>query len=150
MQSLKDYYPEIIIESKAIEVAKGINKAIVDVDDSLSYKDFAEAVAAILIEDYGTHNFAPFMEVLHARLGMDESLNENEDLSSLDDFLTYFKSYDAYYQYIDNGGQYKSAKDNNDRILSRFNALSPEDKEVAFKAVQGHFKDDRAINSFKL
>lgn len=149
MKNLKDYFPEILDESKAIEVAKGINKAIVDVDDSLSYKDFAEAVAAILIEDYGTHNFEPFMEVLHARLGMNESLNENEDLSSLEDFLKYFKSYDAYYEYIDDGGQYRRAKDNNDRILARFNALSPEDKKVALKAVQDHFKDERAINAFK-
>jgi len=149
MKNLKDYFPEILDESKAIEVAKGINKAIVDVDDSLSYKDFAEAVAAILIEDYGTHNFEPFMKVLHARLGMNESINENEDLSSLDAFLKYFKSYDAYYEYIDDGGQYRRAKDNNDRILARFNALSPEDREVALKAVQDHFKDERAINAFK-
>ena len=76
MKNFKSYFPEIIEESKAIEVAKGINKAIIDVDDSLSYKDFAEAVAAILIEDYGTHNFAPFMKVLHASLGMKESINE--------------------------------------------------------------------------
>ena len=73
----------------------------------------------------------------------------NEDLSSLDDFLKYFKSYDAYYEYIDNGGQYERAKQNNNRILARFNALSPEDREVALKAVQDHFKDDRAINAFK-
>ena len=30
-----------------------------------------------------------------------------------------------------------------------FKALSPEDREVALKAVQDHFKDDRAINAFK-
>jgi len=149
MKNLKDYFPEILDESKAIEVAKGINKAIVDVDDSLSYKDFAEAVAILLKDEYGSHNFNPFMEVLHAELGMNESINENEDLSSLDDFLKYFKSYDAYYEYIDDGGQYRRAKDNNDRILARFNALSPEDKKVAFEAVQNHFKDERAINAFK-
>ena len=149
MKNLKDYFPEILDESKAIEVAKGINKAIVDVDDSLSYKDFAEAVAAILIEDYGTHNFEPFMKVLHARLGMNESINENEDLSPLDEFLKYFKSYDAYYEYIDDGGQYRRAAANNKAILDMFKALSPEDKKVAFKAVQDHFKDERAINAFK-
>ena len=149
MKNLKDYFPEILDESKAIEVAKGINKAIVDVDDSLSYKDFAEAVAAILIEDYGTHNFEPFMKVLHARLGMNESINENEDLSPLDEFLKYFKSYDAYYEYIDDGGQYRRAAANNKAILDMFKALSPEDKKVAFEAVQNHFKDERAINAFK-
>lgn len=150
MKNLKDYFPNIIEESKAIEVAKGINKAIVDVDDSLSYVDFAEAVAAILIEDYGTHNFAPFMKVLHAKLGIEESLNLNEDSSSLDDFLKYFKSYDPYYEYIDDGGQYRRASDNNNRILAMFKALSPEDKEVAFKATQDYFESDRGRNAFKL
>jgi hypothetical protein len=122
---------------------------MVKIDDSMSYKDFADAVANILIDEYGTHNFNPFMEVLHARLGMNESLNENEDLSSLDDFLKYFKSYDAYYEYIDDGGQYRRASDRNDRIIAMFKALSPEDKEVALKAVMDHFKDERAINAFK-
>lgn len=135
--------------SKSQQLSMAINNAMVKIDDSMSYKDFAEAVASILINEYGTHNYAPFMEILHARLGINESLNENEDLSSLDDFLKYFKSYDAYYEYIDDGGQYQRAKDNNDRILARYNALSPEDREVALKAVQDHFKDERAINAFK-
>ena len=135
--------------TKSQQLANSINSAMIEIDDSMSYKDFAEAVASILIDEYGTHNFNPFMEVLHARLGMNESLNENEDLSSLDDFLKYFKSYDAYYMFIDDGGQYERAKQNNNRILARFNALSPEDKEVALKAVQDHFKDERAINAFK-
>ena len=49
---------------------------MLQIDDSMSYVDFADAVASILIDEYGTHNFTPFMEVLHARLGMNESLNE--------------------------------------------------------------------------
>ena len=135
--------------SKSQQLTNAINSAMIQIDDSMSYKDFADAVANILIDEYGTHNFTPFMEVLHARLGMNESINENEDLSSLDAFLKYFKSYDPYYEYIDDGGQYQSAKQNNNRILARFNALSPEDKKTAFKAVQNHFKDERAINAFK-
>jgi len=145
MKNLKEYYSNL----EENEVAKAIDNAIASVDENLSYKDFAIGVAAILKDEYGSHNFSPFMEVLHAELGMNESINENEDLSSLDDFLKYFKSYDAYYEYIDDGGQYRRAKDNNDRLLARFNALSPEDKEVALKAVQDHFKDERAINAFK-
>jgi hypothetical protein len=135
--------------TKSQSLANAINTAMLQIDDSMSYTDFAEAVASILIDEYGTHNFTPFMEVLNARLGMNKSLNENEDLSSLDDFLEYFKSYDAYSEYIDDGGQYKRAQDNNDRILARFNALSPEDREVALKAVMSYFKDEKAINSFK-
>ena len=135
--------------TKSQSLANAINAAMLQIDDSMSYTDFAEAIASILIDEYGTHNFTPFMEVLNARLGMNKSLNENEDLSSLDDFLEYFKSYDAYSEYIDDGGQYKRAQDNNDRILARFNALSPEDREVALKAVMSYFKDEKAINSFK-
>jgi len=145
---LKDFYPNLT-ENKAQEAASAIDKALMSVDESLSYKDFALAVARILIDEYGQHNFMPFMDVLHAELGISESLNENEDLSSLDDFLKYFKSYDAYYEYIDDGGQYQRAKQNNNRILARYNALSPEDKKTAFKAVQDHTKDERTINAFK-
>ena len=136
--------------TKSQSLANDINTAMLQIDDYMSYVDFADAVASILIDEYGTHNFTPFMEVLHARLGMNESINENEDLSSLDDFLKYFKSYDPYYEYIDDGGQYERAKQNNNRILARFNALPPEDKEVAFKATQDHFESDRGRNAFKL
>ena len=99
MKNLNDYYQHL----SENEVAKGINQALINVDDSLSYKDFAIGVAAVLKDEYGSHNFTPFMKVLHAELGMDtnnvpqdtedmldyqdrvmdqgmnESLNENED-----------------------------------------------------------------------
>ena len=146
---LKEFFPHLQ-ENKAQQAAQAIDKALMSVDESLSYKDFALAVARILIDEYGQHNFMPFMDVLHAELGISESLNENEDLSSLEDFLKYFKSYDPYYEYIDDGGQYQNAKQNNNRILARFNALSPEDKKVAFKATQDYFNSDRGKNAFKL
>tara|TARA_B110000858_G_scaffold160492_1_gene184575 strand:- start:299 stop:925 length:627 start_codon:yes stop_codon:yes gene_type:complete len=64
--------------SKSQQLAIAMNNAMVEIDDSMSYKDFAEAVASILINEYGSHNFGPFMEVLHTKLGMKESLNEND------------------------------------------------------------------------
>ena len=151
---LKEFFPQIIQENKPNLVAKAIDQAIAGVDESLSYKDFAVAVAIVLKEEYGAHLFDDWMEILHAELGKirtykNKSISENEDLSSLDEFLKYFKSYDAYYEYIDDGGQYRRAATNNNRILAMFKALSPEDKKVAFKAVQNHFKDERAINAFK-
>ena len=136
--------------SKSQQLANSINSVMIEIDDSMSYKDFADAVASILIDEYGTHNFTPFMEVLHARLGMNESINEDENLSPLDEFLKYFKSYDVYVEYIDDGGQYRRASDRNDRIIAMFKALSPEDKKVAFKATQDHFESDRGRNAFKL
>ena len=36
----------------------------------MSYKDFALAIGKILRDDYGKHNFEPFMKVLHKDLGM--------------------------------------------------------------------------------
>ena len=69
MKKLNDYYPELT-ESVAQEAAKAMDDAIASVDENLSYKDFALAVAAILKDEYGSHNFGPFMEILHAELGM--------------------------------------------------------------------------------
>ena len=53
--------------TKSQKLALAINSAIMEIDDSLSYKDLADAVAAILIEDYGTNNFVPFMELLQSK-----------------------------------------------------------------------------------
>lgn len=77
MKNLTEYFPDLT-ENTASEAAKAMNDAIETVDENLSYKDFALAVAAILKDEYGSHNFGPFMEVLHAELGMKESLNENQ------------------------------------------------------------------------
>jgi len=54
-------------------LAQQINQVL---PENLGYKEFAKAVAEILKDEYGSHNFDPFMDVLHAELGMNESLNE--------------------------------------------------------------------------
>lgn len=77
-----------LYESQADLAAKAIDQAITGVDESLGYKDFAKAVATILKDEYGTHNFNPFMEILHAELGINESLNEAEDIPSFLEDLT--------------------------------------------------------------
>ena len=38
--------------------------AIDEIDDSLNVKDFAEVVSHILVNDYGSHNYKEFMNVL--------------------------------------------------------------------------------------
>jgi hypothetical protein len=68
-----------LLESTADQTATVISKAIETVDENLSYKDFALAVAKILKDEYGSQNFDPFMEVLYAELGMKESLNEDKE-----------------------------------------------------------------------
>ena len=74
-------------ESKADSVAKAMDDAIASVDPNLSVKDFALAVGKILkgeagTEGYGSFNFGEFMKVLHAELGMEESLNEAEKMAT--------------------------------------------------------------------
>ena len=83
-------------ESKSQEVAKGIHTAINNVDESLHYEDFAKAVAITLKENYGTHNIAPFMKVLHAGLGINEVKAEDleEDQSYASSFGTSSKKID--------------------------------------------------------
>lgn len=64
-------YEEFINESKESDkLAIEINKSMLKIDDSMSYEDFALAVAKILINEYGEHNYDPFMKVLHKELGI--------------------------------------------------------------------------------
>jgi len=86
---LKDFYPNLT-ENKAQEAASAIDKALMGVDESLSYKDFALAVARVLMDAYGQHNFMPFMDILHAELGISESLNENFDNTLGEEFEAEF------------------------------------------------------------
>jgi len=65
-------------ENKADLAAKAIDQAIAGVDESLGYSNFAKAVAAILKDEYGAHNFNPFMEVLHSELGINEEISDYE------------------------------------------------------------------------
>ncbi len=70
-------------ESKADSVAKAMDGAIETIDPELSVKDFALAVARILkgeagTEGYGSFNFAEFMKVLHAELGINEEISDYE------------------------------------------------------------------------
>lgn len=57
------------------DLTQDISNAI---PEDTGYAEFAKAVARILKDEYGSHNFDKFMEVLHSELGMGESLNEGE------------------------------------------------------------------------
>ena len=60
-----------VVESKESDaLAKEIDKAMIKIDDSMSYTDFALAVGKILKDEYGKHTFKGFMEVLHKDLGI--------------------------------------------------------------------------------
>jgi hypothetical protein len=46
-----------------------IDNAIAEVDSNLSYKDLAGAIAYILSDSYGSHNFKPFVKELTKKFG---------------------------------------------------------------------------------
>tara|TARA_R110000868_G_scaffold29601_2_gene110130 strand:- start:503 stop:727 length:225 start_codon:yes stop_codon:yes gene_type:complete len=54
--------------NQAEDLARKIDVAITSIDDSMSYKEFAEAVAIVLKEQYGEHNFEAFMNHLSTNL----------------------------------------------------------------------------------
>ena len=91
----QQYFSEagIILES---ELVKALNQAI---PDNTGYKEFAQAVAAILKDEYGSQNFDPFMDVLHVELGM-KPLNEAEtsDIETID------------FEYTDREGLFRKAR----------------------------------------
>lgn len=68
---------DIILEeqNKVSAGAKAINNAIISVDEDMHYGVFAKAIAKVLRDEYGTHNFQPFMKELHDALGYDD-MNE--------------------------------------------------------------------------
>jgi len=53
------------------------------VPDNTSYSEFAKAVATVLVDFYGKHNFDPFMKVLHSELEMGDSGQMNEDKGAI-------------------------------------------------------------------
>ena len=52
----------------AKELANKINSSINEIDESMSYNDFADAIAIVLQEQYGEHNFSSFLERLQSKL----------------------------------------------------------------------------------
>lgn len=60
---------DYIVESKESEaLAKEIEKSIMKIDDSMHYEDFADAVATILRDEYGSHNYTKFLKALESKL----------------------------------------------------------------------------------
>jgi hypothetical protein len=54
--------------SQSDKLASEINRSISKIDDSMSYVDLAQAVAKILKDEYGSHNYEPFMKELRKAL----------------------------------------------------------------------------------
>jgi hypothetical protein len=65
MIKLKDIIKE---STQSDKLSSDINRAIVRIDDSMSYVDFAHAVAKVLKDEYGSHNYEPFIKELRKKL----------------------------------------------------------------------------------
>ncbi len=78
-------------------LAQQINQVL---PENLGYKEFVQAVATILKDEYGSQNFSPFIDVLHSELGMNKSINEDKtsDIETID------------FEYTDNEGLFRKAR----------------------------------------
>ena len=56
------------VNPKIKAISSNINKAIISLDPEMSYVDFAKGVAQVLIDEYGTHNYEPFVRELKKAL----------------------------------------------------------------------------------
>jgi hypothetical protein len=56
--------------NKSDRLAVIISKGISSIDSEMDYKDFAKAVAKIMFDDYGTHNYKPFVQELAKELNV--------------------------------------------------------------------------------
>jgi hypothetical protein len=65
MIKLKDIIKE---STQSDKLSSDINRAITRIDDSMSYVDFAHAVAKVLKDEYGSHNYEPFIKELRKKL----------------------------------------------------------------------------------
>ena len=68
MKNLQNFNEFMGESATSDKLSKEILKSIEKIDDSMSYEDFAKAVAYILIEEYGSHNFQPFITILNREL----------------------------------------------------------------------------------
>jgi 6-phosphogluconate dehydrogenase (decarboxylating) len=50
------------------QLIKSITSAIIKRDDSLSIDEFAEAVATIVANEYGEHNYETFIKIIKNKL----------------------------------------------------------------------------------
>jgi hypothetical protein len=70
IQNIIEQVEQSKISDNAILLSKSINKEIINIDESLSYKDLAIAVSIILKDSYGKHNFNPFIKELKNHLNI--------------------------------------------------------------------------------
>ena len=81
----------LLEENNGLKLVPLINNAIDQIDSNLNYKDFAQAIALVIKEEYGTHNIGPFMDELHSYLGIQEDTNEGFQTIDLKDIAAFLQ-----------------------------------------------------------
>lgn len=70
MFNYKDFYP-LLNESTSQDIAKAIDNTINTIDENLGVHDFAKAIAYVLKDQYGSHNYQQFITTLKNELNSD-------------------------------------------------------------------------------
>jgi hypothetical protein len=69
IEAAAEYHVDTLSEgADSQKLAPKISKAIIEIDDSMSYVDFAQAVAQVLVDDYGKQNYEGFITELKKNL----------------------------------------------------------------------------------
>jgi len=83
-ENYEDELPDGTVELPAGDREDYIQEGIsIDIPEDTDYKEFAMAVANILKNDYGTHNYQPFMSALSGELSKEEEPVEELSLESM-------------------------------------------------------------------
>lgn len=67
-ESLERTLQKNIMDEQPNRLANAIEETMKNIDPNMSYKHFAEAVALILDDGFGQHNYKPFVDYLRKLL----------------------------------------------------------------------------------
>lgn len=138
MKHTRDFSNFINESAKSSKLVPLMVKAIEKVDDSLSYTDFAIAVADIIKEEYGDHNIKPFMTELHKQLGLKESIVNEANTSKI--ALNIVTALDNKAQ-LHHGYSMKEALKEIEAALKKHKGLTGKDAEKAAKEIRANLDD---------
>jgi len=110
----------LLEENKGMLLVPLINKAIDQIDPNLNYKDFAQAIAIIIKDEYGSHNLNPFMDELHAYLGMQGETNEGFQTMDLKDIAAFLQ------------GEHPELKFDLNKFVDRIDVIGSERDKMIF------------------
>lgn len=68
LEYAKEMFHDYKSEQGPIDERDNIKGITIDIPENADYKELAKAVAKVLIEDYGQHNYKPFLQALIAEL----------------------------------------------------------------------------------